>query len=69
MAESYQAGDRVEVYLDGKFGDREGWHAGTIFKVDPYSQHRSFYWVELDDSGQSLPKSISVLNPKNIRKV
>jgi hypothetical protein len=69
MAESYQTGDRVEVYLDEKFGEREGWHAGTIFKIDPYSRHRSFYWVELDDSEQSLPKSISVLNPKNIRKV
>jgi len=70
MAESYQIGDGVEIYLDEKFGEKEGWYAGTIFKIDPYSEHRCFYWVQFDAEAQSLTGSqqISVFNPKNIRK-
>ena len=71
MSESYQVGDRVEIFLDEKFGDKSGWYAGTIFKIDPYSEHRSFYWVNLDNEAQQLTgtRQISVFNPKNIRKV
>lgn len=70
MAESLQIGDRVEVYLDAKFGGQEGWHSGTIFRIDPYSEHRSFYWVNFDSEAAralGMPQ-ISVFNPKNIRK-
>jgi len=70
MDQSYQIGDHVEIYLDEKFGDHEGWYAGTIFKIDAYSEHRSFYWVQFEAEAQSLTGSqqISVFNPKNIRK-
>ena len=72
MAEPICVGDRVKVYLDSKFWKSEGWFEGTVIRIDPYSGHRSFYWVELDDDAQALPgggmKLISVLNPKNIKK-
>jgi hypothetical protein len=70
MTEEIRIGDRVEIFLDSKFGDREGWHAGTVFKIDPYSEHRSFYWVELDTEVQRNlgMTQISVFNLRNIRK-
>jgi hypothetical protein len=64
-------GDRVRVHLDPKLGVPEGWYTGVIVRIDPYSDHRSFYWVELDPDAQALlgiPR-ISVLNPKNIQKL
>ena len=66
-----QVGDRVKIYLDSKFGDKEGWYEGTVFKIEPYSEHRSFYWVELDVDGQVMlgTKQISVFNLKNIQKL
>lgn len=68
MTASIKVGDRVKIYLDSKFGEREGWYEGMIFKIDPYSDHRSFYWVELDSSAQAVlaVKHISIFNPKNI---
>jgi hypothetical protein len=70
MEESLQIGDRVEVYLDARFGSQQGWHPGTVFKIDPYSEHRSFYWVkfDLEAAAQLGTPQISVFNPKNIRK-
>ena len=70
MTESLQNGDPVEVYLDAKFGDRAGWHSGTIFRIDPYSEHRSFYWVRFEAEAASVLglSQISVFNPKNIRR-
>jgi hypothetical protein len=69
MAESIQVGDRVRIYLDSKFGEEEGWYEGVVFKIDPYSEHRSFYWVELDEAAQAALgiRQISVFNPKNIK--
>ena len=71
MSETIQVGDRVKVYFDSKFGDKEGWYEGVAFKIDPYSTHRSFYWVELDESAQTFlgTKQISVFNLKNIQKL
>jgi hypothetical protein len=71
MADAVQVGDRVRIYLDSKFGDKEGWYEGVVFKIDPYSEHRSFYWVDLDEDIQAVLgiKQISVFNPKNIQKV
>lgn len=71
MAESFKIGDRVKVYLDSKFEMNEGWHEGIIIRIDPYSEHRSFYWVKLDEDAQALLgiKQISVFNPKNIIKI
>jgi hypothetical protein len=71
MTEVIQIGDKVRIYLDSKFGDKEGWYEGVVFKIDPYSEHRSFYWVELDEDTQAIlgSKHISVFNPKNIQKL
>lgn len=71
MTETIQVGDRVKVYLDSKFGEKEGWHEGMVFKIVPYSEHRSFYWVELDEEVQAMLgiRQISVFNPKNIQKL
>lgn len=71
MAVEIRIGDRVKIFLDSKFGDKEGWYEGTIYKIDPYSEHRSFYWVNLDREAQDFLgiSQISVLNPKNIQKI
>jgi hypothetical protein len=72
MSESIQVGDRVQIYLDSKTWGQDGWFEGTVVRIDPYSEHRSFHWVELsDESAAVLGKGIrliSVLNPKNLRK-
>ena len=70
MTEPFKIGDLVQIRLDSKFGEREGWYAGTIVRIDPYSEHRSFYWVQLDAEAQSVLKvrEISVFNLKNIKK-
>ncbi|GAB4539394.1 MAG: hypothetical protein Fur002_04460 [Anaerolineales bacterium] len=61
-------GDYVEVFLDEKFGEFSGWRAGQVFAIEPYSQHRSFYWVRFTDPSPLDMKEISVFNPKHIRK-
>lgn len=71
--ELIQPGDRVQVRLKAETFGQEGWFEGTVVRIDPYSTYRSFYWVELDVQSQAILggglKLISVLNPKNIRKV
>jgi hypothetical protein len=71
MTNTIQVRDRVRIYLDSKFGDKEGWYKGLVFKIDRYSEYRSFYWVELDEDTQVMLgiKHISVFNPKNIQKL
>ena len=71
MPAPIQIGDRVKVFLDAKFGKDEGWYEGAVVRIDPYSEHRSFYWVELDEDAQALLgiKQISVFNPKNIQNI
>ena len=73
MSESIRAGDRVQILLDSTTWKSEGWFDGTVLRIDPYSEHRSFYWVELDEEVEAMlgkgVKLISVLNPKNIRKL
>ena len=73
MSEPFRVGERVQIFLDGKKWGAEGWYEGTVVRIDPYTEHRSFHWVELDaDAAAVLGKGIkliSVLNPKNIRKV
>jgi len=72
MSESIRVGDRVQIFLEAKTWGNEGWFEGIVVRIDPYSEHRSFHWVELDDESQAAlgrgVKLISVLNPKNIRK-
>jgi len=69
MTAVFRIGDRVRIRLDSKFGDREGWYEGSIFKIEAYSEHRSFYWVRLDEEAQAILKvrDISVFNLKNIQ--
>ena len=71
MPEAIQIGDRVRICLDSKFGDKEGWYEGVVLKIDPYSEHRSFYWVELNADAQMIlgTRQISVFNLKNIQKL
>jgi len=73
MSADILIGDRVEVYLDSKFWESEGWFPGIISRIDPYSNHRNFYWVELDLEVRAaqggMTHLISVFNPKNIRKI
>jgi len=73
MAEAIQVGDRVQVHLTPEVWMSEGWFNGTVVRIDRYTEHRSFFWVELDHdlpdlAGRGKPL-ISVLNPKNIRKI
>ena len=64
-----QIGDRVQIFLNAKNWGRDEWFDGKVVRIDPYSEHRSFYWVELDDDlATHGARLISVLNPKNIRK-
>ncbi|MFN8414686.1 MAG: hypothetical protein U0Z26_20075 [Anaerolineales bacterium] len=71
MDDVIHIGDRVKIYLDAKFGEKEGWYEGTVFKIDPYSEHRSFYWVQLNAEAQAVVgmRQISVFNVKNIKKI
>jgi hypothetical protein len=43
----------------------------VVVKIDPYSQHRNFYWVELDDEAHQILgiRQISVFNPKNLVRI
>jgi hypothetical protein len=72
MADEIKIGDRVQVFLNARTWGSEGWFEGTVVRIDPYSAHRSFHWVELTEDAEAMPgrggKLISVLNPKNIRK-
>lgn len=63
-------GDRVRIQLSGPFWASSGWYQGTVRRVDRYSAHRSFYWIELDvevDAAQGgRTNMVSVFNPKHI---
>jgi hypothetical protein len=72
MAEEINIGDRVQVFLNSEFWKSEGWFDGVVVRIDPYTEHRSFIWVQLDEGAEAAygkDRLISVLNPKNIRKV
>ena len=72
MADDIQIGDRVQIFLNARIWGNDGWFDGKVVRIDPYTEHRSFYWVELgEESAAALGKGtklISVLNPRNIRK-
>lgn len=72
MADEIKIGDRVQVFLNSIYWKREGWFDGVVVRIDPYSAYRSFIWVQLDETAEAVhgeDRLISVLNPKNIRKV
>jgi hypothetical protein len=66
-------GDRVKVFLDSRYWHSNGWFEGTLVRIDPYSEHRSFHWVELDLDAQPLSggstRLVSVLNPAHIERM
>jgi hypothetical protein len=72
MADEIKIGDRVQIFLNVKVWGNDGWFDGKVVRIDPYTEHRSFYWVELDEESAAAlgkgTKLISVLNPRNIRK-
>jgi hypothetical protein len=72
MPEQIRIGDRVKIFLDSGFWKSEGWFEGAVVRIDPYSEHRSFYWVELDVEVQSArggqTNLVSILNPARIVK-
>ncbi|HTP02224.1 MAG TPA: hypothetical protein VMJ64_12700 [Anaerolineales bacterium] len=72
MPDALQIGDRVRIYLDSEYWKSEGWFEGTVARIDPYSEHRSFYWVQLDIEVQAArggrTSLVSVLNPARIVK-
>jgi hypothetical protein len=71
-ADTIQPGDRVKVFLNSAFWKSEGWFNGIVVRIDPYTEHRSFYWVELEKDVETrqgnAARLISVLNPKYIKK-
>lgn len=72
MPDEFQPGDRVRVFLDSAFWWSEGWFEGSVVRIDRYSEHRSFYWVELDLEVEAAAggrtRLVSVLNPARIVK-
>jgi hypothetical protein len=72
MTDEIKLGDRVQIFLDSKTWGSDGWFSGKVVRIDPYTKHRSFYWVELDDESAAVlgkaTRLISVLNPRNIRR-
>ena len=72
MTDEIKLGDRVQIFLDSKTWGSDGWFSGKVVRIDPYTKHRSFYWVELDDGSAAVlgkaTRLISVLNPRNIRR-
>lgn len=73
MGELIEVGDKVKIFLNSQTWGSEGWFDGVVVRIDPYSEHRSFYWVELSIESQAILgrgiKMVSVLNPKNIQKL
>ena len=72
MPDEIQVGERVQIYLDSSYWESEGWFDGTVVRIDPYSEHRRFIWVELDTevrlAAGGTTRLVSVLNPARIRK-
>jgi len=71
MGEVIHIGDRVRVRLEAKKSGQEGWFEGTVIRIDPYSEHRRFYWIEFDEDAQAILgiRQISVFNPRNIARI
>lgn len=71
MGDVIHIGDRVKVRLEAKAIGDEEWFEGVVVRIDPYSEHRRFYWVKFDAEVRALLGigQISVFNPKNIEKV
>jgi hypothetical protein len=73
MPDEIRVDDRVEAHLASDFWKSQGWFPGTVVRIDPYSAHRQFYWVELDQAVEAAQggrtQLISIFNVKHIRKL
>ena len=73
MNETIRVGDRVRILLDSESWKSRGWFEGRVVKIEPYSGHRSFYWVKLDRAVEANPKGttnmLSIFNPKKIQRI
>jgi multidrug resistance efflux pump len=73
VTEPIRVGDRVRIHLDSKSWKAKGWFEGQVVRIEPYSTHRSFYWVKLAEDAMTFIGGdiglISVLNPKKIQKM
>jgi len=73
MPDDLQIGDRIRVNLDSGYWRSRGWFEGSVVQIQPYSNHRRFYWIELDlevelaQGGRT--RLISVLNPRKLEKI
>jgi len=71
--QNIKIGDRISVYLDSKNWISEGWFDGVVIEIKPQTDHRSFYFVQLDvpvkDAQGRLNRVITVFNPKNFKKI
>lgn len=69
--DEFRINERVKIFLDSQYWKSEGWFDGRVIRIDPYSEHRNFYWVELDQEVEPLlgkaTRQVSILNPKNIQ--
>jgi hypothetical protein len=68
-----KVGDRARVFLESNFWRSSGWFEGTVLRIDPYSSHRAFHWLELDTEVEPMTggktRVVSVLNPKHIMQI
>jgi hypothetical protein len=68
MADEIRVGERVQVFLNEKDWGQGDWFSGTVVRIEPYSAHRSFYWVQLDQEAAAAlgggVQLISVLEPE-----
>ncbi len=73
MSDPIRVGDRVRILLEAGTWKTPGSYEGTVIRIDPYSSHRQFYWVELDlevvDPSGKRTNLISVFNPKKIARI
>jgi len=69
--DEFRIDERVKIFLDSQYWKSEGWFDGRVIRIDPYSEHRNFYWVELDQEVEPMlgkaTRLVSILNPRNIQ--
>ena len=70
--DEFRINERVKIFLDSQYWKSEGWFDGRVIRIEPYSEHRNFYWVELDQEVEPMfgkaTSLVSILNPKNIKR-
>ena len=69
--DEFRINARVNIFLDFQYWKSEGRFDGTVIRIDPYSEHRNFYWVGSDQEVEPMlgkaTSLVSILNPRNIQ--